>query len=183
MFDGWLKGGLERLSHFPTFSQPCWSWGVFELWILSLIQDPSQPSTDSRDMNFSISLLTLEKLLLTSFLNPTLQISALLEALPHGGQWGECVPPSPCFHFPSTPRREVWGGSPFAALHSSFLPPRERSDFLWLVRLGKGLLTTLPQSSLASGSRPGVKAPTHLLEDGLSQDRSQGKKFRNPTMS
>ena len=58
-----------------------------------LIQASSQLSTDSRDMNFSISLLVLEKLL-TSFFNLTLQLSALLKALPQQGLMGEDVSPT-----------------------------------------------------------------------------------------
>lgn len=54
------------------------------------IQTSSQPSTNSRDVNFSISLLTLEKLL-TSFLNLTLQYQPFLKHFHSGGQWGECV--------------------------------------------------------------------------------------------
>lgn len=63
----------------------------------------SRLSADSRDVNFSISLLTLEKLL-TSFLNLTLQLSALLEAFP---QWGPMGGMCPTTAGVSTERREL----------------------------------------------------------------------------
>lgn len=96
------------------------------IWISeseSLIQDPSQPSTDSRDVNFSISLLTLEKLIFTSSLNLTLQIWVLLKAFLW---WGvgcrECVPHSPHFHRgrpPPHPQSEIDGRNMPATFHSS----------------------------------------------------------------
>ena len=52
-------------------------------------------------------------------------------------------------------------------------PPRKRSDFLWLLRLGKGLLTALPQSSLVSGSRP-PQLPCESTSMGQGSGLSSG---------
>lgn len=142
-------------------------------------------------MNLSISLLTLEKLPLTSFLNPTLQI-ALLEALPRGGVSEGSGAPMP--HDSTFSPLPGWKYVETPICHSPrFLPPpRKRSDFLWLLRLGKGLLIALPQSSLVSEAgllsfpvkaHLWVRVPACLLWDGLSQDLSQGKMFRSPTIS
>ena len=193
MTDVWwrLKGGLERLSNSRIFLRPCWSWGVFELRLLSLIPEASQPSAGSRDVNLSISLLTLEKLPLTSFLNPTLQI-ALLEALPRGGSVRGVGPPCPMIPLSlHSQDRSMWR-HPSATLHASFLPPEREVTFSGCWDWGKvfSLLSPRATWSLEAGllsfpvkAHLWVRALACLLGDGLSQALSQGKMFRSPTIS
>ena len=142
-------------------------------------------------MNLSISLLTLEKLPLTSFLNPTLQI-ALLEALPRGGSVRGVGPPHPMIPLSlHSQDRSMWE-TPICHSPRFLPPPRKRSDFLSLLRLGKGLLTALSHSNLVFGSRPpqlpcestSVGQGSSLSSGGWSVPRPQsGKMFRSPTIS
>lgn len=145
-------------------------------------------------MNFSISLLTLEKLL-TSFLNLTLHYQPFLKNFHSGGHWGEeCVPHCSCFHrernFHSTSRREINDINTSVTLHSSFFPPGNGSNFLWLVRLGKGsfpkgvegaaiIITPFRAAWSSEAADLWVRALTHLLGDGLSQGLQSAKDIQN----